>query len=112
MGFHEYRKIWEPKSNEILEVKMEPTNKMDKFAVAVIKNKKIIGHLPLGKTGRFSKTIFYFLKCEYNDCKVKIVDGKAVNLGDAMGMTVPCLLLFRGQSDYIDILSKELSKNM
>ena len=40
---------------------MEPTNKMDKFAVAVIKNKKIIGHLPLGKTGRFTKTIFYFL---------------------------------------------------
>ena len=44
MGFHEYRKIWEPKSNEILEVKLEPTNKMGKFAVAVIKKKKIVGH--------------------------------------------------------------------
>ena len=112
MGFHEYRKIWELKSNEILEVKMEPTNKMGKFAVAVIKNKKIVGHLPLGKTWCFSKTIFYFLKCEYNDCKDEIADGKA-NLGDRMGMRVPCLLLFRGlHSDYIDILSKELSKNM
>ena len=80
MGFHEYRKIWEPKYSEISEVKMEPTIKMDKFTVAVIKNKKI-GHLPPGKTGRFSKTIFYFLKCEYIDCKVKIVDGKAGNLG-------------------------------
>ena len=59
---------------------MEPTVKMGKFTVAVIRNKKLIG-LPLGKTGRFSKTIFYFLKCEYIDCKVKIVDGKAVNLG-------------------------------
>ena len=57
MGFHEYRKIWEPKFNEILEVKMEPTNKMDKFVVEEIKNKKIFGQLPLGKTGRFSKTI-------------------------------------------------------
>ena len=113
MGFHEYRKICEPKFNEILEVKMEPTNKTDKFVVEEIKNKKIIGHLPLGKTGRFSKTIFYFLKCEYNDCKVKIVEDKAVSVGDGMGMRVPCLLsLFRGQSDYIDILSKELSKNM
>ena len=55
MGFHEYRKIQEPKSNEILEVKMEPTNKMGKFAVAVIKNKKNIGHLPLGKMGAFPK---------------------------------------------------------
>ena len=80
MGFHENRKIWEPNYNEISEVKLESTNKMDKFTVAVIKNKNI-GHLPLGKTGRFSKTIFYFLKCEYIDWKVKIVDGKAGNLG-------------------------------
>ena len=64
---------------------MEPTNTLDKFAIAVIKN-KFIGHIPLGKTGRFSKTVFYFLKCEYNDCKVKIVDGKAVNLGNGVGI--------------------------
>ena len=64
---------------------MGPTNKLDKFAIAVIKN-KFIGHIPLGKTGRFSKTVFYFLKCEYNDCKVKIVDGKAVNLGNGVGI--------------------------
>ena len=92
MGFHEYRNIWQPKSNEILEVKMEPTNKMDKFTVAVIKNKQIIGHIPFGKTERFSKTNFYFLKCEYIDCKIKIVDDKAVNLGDGIRMRVPCLL--------------------
>ena len=73
-------------SSEILEVKMEPTNKMDKFSVAVMKNKKIIGHLPLGKSGRFSKTLFYFLKCECNDCQVKTVYGKAVHLGNGMGM--------------------------
>ena len=51
MGFHEYRKMWEPKSNEILQVKLETTDKMDKFAVAVIKNKKIIAHLPFENTG-------------------------------------------------------------
>ena len=44
-GFHEYRKTWKPKSNEILEVKSVPKNKMDKIAVAVIKDKKIVGHL-------------------------------------------------------------------
>ena len=91
MRFHEYRKIWESKSNEILEA----TNKMDKFAVTVRKNKTIIGHLLFDKTVRFSKTIFYFLRCECNDYKVIIVDGKAVNLGDGMVMKVPCTLLFR-----------------
>ena len=58
MGFHEPRKIWELKPNEILEVKMEPTNNMDKFAVAVIKKKKIIRHLPLGKLRAFPKQFF------------------------------------------------------
>ena len=49
-------------SNEILEIKMEPTSKMDRFSIAVMKNKKIIAHLTLGKSGRFSKTLSYFLK--------------------------------------------------
>ena len=71
MGFHEYRKIWELKSDEILEVKLEPTNKKEKFPVAVIKNKKVIGHLPLDKTGRFSKTIFYFFDGNTINAKLK-----------------------------------------
>ena len=74
MGFQEYRKIWEPKSNEILEVKLDSTDKKDRFAIAILKNKKINKQLPFGKTGRFCKSIFYFLRCEYNDCKIKIVD--------------------------------------
>ena len=78
----------------------------------MIKNKKIIGHLPFGKTRLFSKISFDFLRCKYNDCEVKIVDGKAVNLGDGMRMTVPCILLFRGQKEFIDILSNKLYKNM
>ena len=99
-GFHEYRKTRKPKSNEILEVKSEPKNKMDKIAVAVIKDKKIVGHLS-------PKQFFYFLRCEYNDCQVKIEDGKVVNLGDGTGMIVPCILLFGGQSEFIDILSNK-----
>ena len=58
MGFHECRKIWEPKSNEILEVKMEPTNKMGKFTVAVTKNKKILDTFLLEKLGAFPKQCF------------------------------------------------------
>ena len=73
-----------------------PGNKISQFFVAVIKNKKVIRYLPLGKTGRFSKTIFYFLRYEYHECKVKIVDSKVVNLGDGKRMRVPDILLFRG----------------
>ena len=73
-------------SNEILEVKMEPTSKMGKFSVAVMKNKNIIGHLSLGKSGSFSKTLFYFLKCECNDHEAKTVDGQAAHPRNGMGM--------------------------
>ena len=42
---------------------MESNNLMDKYAVAVKRSdESIVGHLPLGKSGKFAKTIFYFLK--------------------------------------------------
>ena len=96
-----------------MRIQVGATNKMNKFPVAVIKSKKkIVRHLSLGKTGHFPKSIFYFLRCKYNDCKVNIAYGKAVNLGDGMRVRVSCILLFRGQIDFIDILRNELSKNM
>ena len=111
MGFHEYRTIWTPCVNEVLLTRMEPTNKEDKFAVAVIGPKgSIFGHLMKGKSGRFAKTIFYFLRAsENNECKVRIT-GKAVNQGDNKGMKVPCILMFKGQTQFVDILSNELKK--
>ena len=39
MGFHEYRAIWTPHENNVLHACMEPANKKDKFAVAVISHK-------------------------------------------------------------------------
>ena len=49
---------------------MEPTNKLEKYAVPVKgKDEDIIGHLPLGKSGKFAKTVFYFLKSDKNIVK-------------------------------------------
>ena len=50
----------------------------------------VIGHLPLGKSGKFAKMIFYFLRADPYAKYVVVVTGKAVNLGD--GMQVPCML--------------------
>ena len=72
------------------QLKWSQTMFIDKYAVAVKKNDVTVGHLPLGKNGKFAKTIFYFLRADpYAQCQVKI-KGKPVNLGD--GMQVPCLL--------------------
>ena len=59
-GYHEYKNIWTPKIGEILSTEREPGNLVDKYAVCVKKNNKIVGHLQLGKDGKFAKTVFYF----------------------------------------------------
>ena len=48
-GYHEYKSIWTPKIGEKLQTKREPENLVDKYAVCVKKNHKIVGHLPLGR---------------------------------------------------------------
>ena len=86
-------------------------NIQKKFAVAVKKKKKLVGgHLPKGKTGRFAKTIFYFLKsCDDNCCYVKVT-GKAMNQGGGMGMKVPCKLLFSAEEKFLRIFRFQLCK--
>ena len=91
-GYHVYQGISVPKIGETLSTEKEPSNPKDKYAVCVKKNKCIVGHLPLGKTGNFAKTIFYFLRADkYSICEDEIT-GKPVNLGDGQGMQVPCKL--------------------
>ena len=107
-GYHEYQKIWTPFLQEELCGEMEPANPVDKYAVAVKKNNVVVGHLPLGCSGKFAKTIFYFLRAdEWSECKV-IVTGKPVNRGVGDGMQVPCLLKFHGQKSFISILKQQM----
>ena len=71
---------------------MEPDNRMDKFAVCVEINEKIVGHLKKGTSGRFPKTIFYFLHRDVYSSAWGKVTGKRCNLGDGEGIQVPCKL--------------------
>ena len=43
-GHHVHKDIWTAKQGEQLDVLMEPDNRMDKFAVCVKINEKIVGH--------------------------------------------------------------------
>ena len=86
---------------------MKPKNPTDNHAVCIEKNVNIVGHLPKGKCGRFSKTIFFFLRVdEYGSYKVRINNSKAINRGD--GMKIECTLEFIGQRRFIDILKGNL----
>ena len=109
-GYHVYKDTWIPKEGEQFEVFMEPDNPKDKLAVCVKVNKKIAGHLKKGATGRFAKTIFFFLRSDpYSNSSVQIT-GKRCNLGDGEGMQVPCRLSLSGQAKYMKNLKQELTK--
>ena len=74
MGYHVYKKNWTPSIGDELQGFMEPTNKLEKYTVLVKgKDKDVIGHLPLGKSGEIAKTVFYFLKPDKNHhCKITV----------------------------------------
>ena len=60
-GYHAYMNDWAPILGESLLARPEPENEIDKYAVAVTKDARVIGHLKKGKTGQYAKTVFYFL---------------------------------------------------
>ena len=45
-GYHVYKVVWKPTIGEKLQADQELGNEADKFAVTVVKNNEIVGHLP------------------------------------------------------------------
>ena len=72
---------------------------------------EIIRRLKKGRTERFAKRVFYFLRADEKGSFTDIGKSKAVNLGDVEGMQVPCPLHFKGTTKFIDLLRQQLQKN-
>ena len=102
--FHEYKSIWTPTICQILSTEREPGNLVDKYTVCAKEENEIVGHLLLGKDGKFAKTVFCFLRAD----EYVLIKGKPVNLGDGDEIHVSCTLNFAGQKKFICILQKTL----
>ena len=84
-------------------------NPTDKYAVCVLKDGKLVGHLKKGSNGGFAKTIFYFLRSDtYAKCCVNKITRKPVSLADGEGVQVPCMLELEGQGRYVDVSKQNL----
>ena len=57
-GYHVYKSVWTPTLQEQVYGETEPHNPVDKYAVAVEKDEKVVGHLPLGKMESLQKQFF------------------------------------------------------
>ena len=59
-GYHVYKNVWTPTLQEQVYGEIEPPNPVHKYAVAIKKDEKVVGHLPLGEMERLQKQFFTF----------------------------------------------------
>ena len=69
---------------------------------------RVVGQLMKGKSGKFAKSVFFFLRIDkINSATVKIT-AKAVNKGKGMRMEVSCSITFTGSKPMLDKLKEIL----
>ena len=101
-GYHAYMNDWTPILGENLSTRPESESEIDKYAVAVTKDARVISQLKKGKTGRYPKTVIYFLRANLMSTACITVTGKRVNFGDGHGLQIPCTILYKGEEKYIE----------
>ena len=101
-GHHVYRTSWTPNFGEVLPVKRKLTNAYNRFAVAVLKDGEVVGHVPQ----TLSKVIFFFLRYDGNVAFCEVT-GERFNCGVQLGVEVPCVYKFYGRQTHVHKL-KEL----
>ena len=113
-GFHVYKGWWTPHNGESLQFQPEPENPKDRNAVSVVKDRRVVGHMPLMlvNTKEGLGLIKHFLAKPRTNGVVN-VSGKAVNRGGGLGMEIPCEYIFTGPHKLIERLEKclDLTEN-
>ena len=71
-GYHAYINIWTPVQDEILRLIPEPANSVDRNAVAVMKEGRVVGHVPFN----LALIISLFLRRDVNKAFVRVTGGK------------------------------------
>ena len=88
-GYHVYKVVWKPTIGEKLEADQELGNEADKFAVKVVKNNEIVGHLPR----QYSRILWYFIAHGGKIC-VEVTGRRRHCKELCGGMEIPCRLVF------------------
>ena len=96
-GYHIYRAIWNPTVEETLDCMQESSNPRDRYAVSVLKDGQIVGHLPrkisrlcslfIGRDGTITATVTGEKR-------------RSTDLPQG-GIEIPCRLNFSGPGDVL-----------
>ena len=80
-GYHAYQDVWQPIVGEVLVLEREPENHADRMAVAVMKSRTVVGHVPKNLSTVFSQ----FLRRTCNKGVAEVM-GEKVNRGGGHGL--------------------------
>ena len=105
-GYHAYIDIWKPKvGDENFCLKSENENQHGKFAVAIVLEERIVGHVPKN----LSKIFHQFKKIP--NCTIGCkVTGKRVNRGAVYGVEIPVQYRFIGAEKAVEWAEKNIKK--
>ena len=105
-GFHAYMDIWTPKvGGENFCLNPENENQHDKFAVAIVLEERIVGHVP----EKLSKIFHRFMKVP--DCAIgSKVTGKRVNRETGCGLEISVQYRFIGGKNAVEWAEKNIKK--
>ena len=98
-GFHVYKSTWVSVLDEVLMCQRERGNSRDRYAVSILKNQAVKGHLPLKISSLFMK------RNGVIKCKVTGTQRYSIDLQQG-GMEIPCLLTFEGKEKEINKIKK------
>ena len=77
--------LWTPVQDEMLILKREPTNIVDRNAVAVLREDQVVGHVPFN----LAPSISLFFEKRHN--AFATVVREKVNKGAGNGIEIPCI---------------------
>ena len=108
-GYHAYMNIWKPLIGEVLTCTREPSNEVDKNAVAIIREdswgkRSIVGHIP----ENFSRFSSMFLTIPNSRIEVQVI-GKRVNRGGGYGLEIPVIYRFVGPHKLVKWMEAKVS---
>ena len=92
-GYPVYEVVWKPTIGEKLQADQEVGNEAGKFAMKVVKNNKIVGHLPR----EYSQTLRNFIARGAKLC-VEVTGCRRCCKQLCVGMEIPCRLVFHCSS--------------
>ena len=66
-GHHIYKNVWTPSIGESLSLALESVNSHDRFAVSLVKDERVVGHVPREVT-----RIFFYLMQRHETISVEV----------------------------------------